>query len=51
MALESEKVELDLISVNPFEEFESSLMIFAPIANKKEFSYEPLADYKKQPVI
>lgn len=38
--LESEKVELDLISINPFEEFESSLMIFAPIANKKEINYK-----------
>lgn len=33
--LQSNKVELDLISINPFEEFESSLMIFAPIAQKK----------------
>lgn len=37
--LESEKVELDLTSNNPFEEFESSLMIFHPIASKKEVDF------------
>jgi len=37
--LQSNKVELDLISINPFEEFESSLMIFAPIAQKKEVDF------------
>lgn len=37
--LQSNKVELDLISINPFEEFESSLMIFAPIAKKKEVDF------------
>lgn len=37
--LESEKVELDYTSVNPFEEFESALSIFVPIANKKEINF------------
>lgn len=37
--IKSEKVELDLVSINPFEEFENSLMIFIPIANKKEINF------------
>lgn len=37
--LESNKVELDKIAINPFQEFENSLMIFKPIATKKEVEF------------
>jgi signal transduction histidine kinase/CheY-like chemotaxis protein len=37
--LKSDKVELDLTSINPFEEFEDSLMIFVPIAHRKEITF------------